>query len=322
MSENHDAGSPGFEDRIRDLFADGAERNVSAQQVIDGARRRRVRYRAAAAGSSLGVLGVLGVLAVLGVAAGAIAFGGHSAGASQSVFISKRAGSSSPPPAVAAAPAPKTCSASVTGTVPATSPTTQDGLVFETVSGKTAGFPWTVEIHVFPDKQSHISWEQKLQPGTIPQAAIDGEHPGAMAQFRTPGVQGYSEFGFPGGGDNQFFAIQRGLGLGTGTPDKSPEAQGMPKGLSIDDYPAYVTSGWMAPDVDHMCAQYAGHAEFVPVYRIQGGDFYVIGYSAADPPQQLIGYDSAGKVVGNGRAVKEGTFFLMPQSPQSPQSPH
>lgn len=299
MAENHDAGSPGFEDRIRELLADGAaERLVSAQRVIDGARRRRIRHRATAAGSSLAVLGVLGV------AAGAIAFGGHPGAPSGSGQAVKPA--ASPTEAVV----PKTCSASVTGTVPATTTTTLDGLDFATVSGKTAGYPWSVLIHVFGDKQSHVSWEKTLPAGTIPQAAMDAEHPGAIAQFRTPGDPGYSEFGMPDGADSTFFTIQQGKGLGTGTPAKASETAGLPKSLQSEVYPAYVTSGWMAHDVDHMCAEYADHAEFLPVYRIQGGSFYVLGYSTADRPQKVIGYNSAGKVVGTALALKGSPYFL------------
>jgi hypothetical protein len=302
MSENQDVGSSGFEDRIRELFADGAtDRAVSASGVIHGARRRRVRHRATAAGSSL---------AVLGVAAGAIAFGGgHSAALSRVPSSVKPAASSS-----TEAAAPKTCSASVTGTVPGTTATTLDDLVFETVSGKTAGIPWAVQIHVFPDKKSHTDWQDhKLPAGSIPQAAKDAEHPGAIAQFRTPDEQGYEDLGVPGGsgGDEQYFVIGGGGGIGTGTPAKTSETQGVPNPNPYD-YPAYVTSGWMGPDVDHLCAQYADRAEFVPVYRIQGADFYVFGYSAADRPQRVFGYNSAGKVVGSATATKDGPYFLLP----------
>ncbi|WP_370356628.1 hypothetical protein [Catenulispora sp. EB89] len=304
MDENQDVGGSGFEERIRELFADGtADGVVSAGGVIDGARRRRVRHRATAAGSSL---------AVLGVAVGAIAFAGGNVGenagaASGGAWIAKH---STPVPTGALAP--KTCSASVTGTVPGTTTTTLDSLLFNTVSGTTAGIPWAVQIHVFPDKKSHIDWEDdKLPPGSIPQAAKDAEHPGAMAQFRTPGVQGYSEVGGPDGtsGDSQYFTIQEGRGIGTSTAAKT--SQGSAPGQNPRVYTAYVTSGWMGPDVDHLCAQYADHAEFEPVYRIQGGDFYVFGYSAADRPQKVIGYSASGTVVGTATAVKGGQYFLL-----------
>lgn len=297
MAENHDVGSPGFEDRIRDLFADGAaERAVSAQRVIDGARRRRVRHRATAAGSSLAVLGMLGV------AAGAIVFGGHAGGSSQSAFIAKHAGS--PALAPAAVPASKTCSAAVTGAVTGTTSTTIDGLAFETVSGKAAGLAWQVQIHVFPDKQAHLAWEDKRPSGTVPQAARDAEASGAVAQFRTPGVQGYTEYWAPAGSaaDQHAFTISEGSGIGSGTPAGSSQPD--------KDYPAYVTVGWMAPDVDHLCAQYADHAEFVPLHRIQGGSFYVFGYNGQDRPQKVICYNSAGTTVATANANKSGPYFL------------
>lgn len=314
MSENQDVGSSDFEDRIRELFADGAsDRAVSASGVIHGAGRRRVRHRATAAGSSL---------AVLGVAAGAIAFsGGHSGAApgSAPAWVSttaKHTGTSSTPATTTTGgTAAKTCSASVKGTVPATTSTTLDGLVFGTVSGTTAGIPWAIHIHVFPDKQSHIDWEDsKLPPGSIPQSAKDAEHPGVIAQFRRSGVQGYSEFGKPDSSDKNDFSIQPGAGIGSGTPAKAsdPDMRGMPPQFveSQKEYPAYVASGWMAPDVDHLCAEYADHVEFVPVYRIQGGTFYVFAYNNAGLPSKVIGYNSAGKVVGTAISTKTGPYFL------------
>lgn len=305
MSENQDVGDSGLEDRVRALFADGAnDRVVSARGVIDGARRRRSRRRATTAGSSL---------AVLGVAAGAIALGGggHAGGSAARVQQNVPPATSSSTPA-----GPKTCAASVTGTVPATTTTTLDGLLFNTVSGKTVGIAWAVQIHVFPDKPSHIAWEDRLPIGAIPQAAKDAEHPGPMAQFRTPGVQGYTEFGMPTGKDEDFFTIQQGEGIGTATPATPSSTSGtQPKmyaGFNKQpSYPAYVTSGWMAPDVDHMCAQYADRAEFVPVYKIQGGHFYVFGYSSTDRPQKVFGYNAAGKVVGTAMATKGGGPYTL-----------
>lgn len=303
MSENQDVGGSGLEERVRELFADGAsDRVVSARRVIEGARRRRSRHRATAAGSSL---------AVLGVAAGAIALGGgHSGGGGSS---SRAQEGVKPATSSTTSVAPKTCTAAVKGKVPATSTTTLDGLLFNTVSGMTLGIPWAIQIHVFPDKQSHVAWEDRLPVGSIPQAAKNAEHPGAMAQFRTPGVQGYTEFGMPTGSDENFFTIQQGEGIGTGTPAKPSETPGMSQKMyaGFKDYPAYVTSGWMAPDVDHMCAQYADHAEFVPVYQIQGGQFYVFGYSGTDRPQKVLGYNAAGKVVGSATATKGGPYFLV-----------
>ncbi|WP_228564485.1 hypothetical protein, partial [Catenulispora rubra] len=231
----------------------------------------------------------------------------HAGGTAGGEWIGRHSGPASP-----GAPALKTCSASVTGTVPGTTTSTLDSLVFNTVSGTTAGIPWAVQIHVFPDKKSHLDWQDhKLPQGSIPQSAKDAEHPGAMAQFRTPGVEGYSEFGGPDGtsGDSQYFTIQEGMGIGPGTTAKT--SQGLSPGWNPRIYPAYVTSGWMGPDVDHLCAQYADHAEFEPVYRIQGGDFYVFGYSAADRPQKVIGYSASGTVVGTAMAVKGGPYFLL-----------
>jgi hypothetical protein len=46
--------------------------------------------------------------------------------------------------------------------------------------------------------------------------------------------------------------------------------------------------------------QFAHHAEFVPVYRIQGGGVAVAAWATADKPSALIGYDAAGQVVGTG----------------------
>ena len=306
MSENQDVGASGLEERIRELFADGAaDRVVSASGVIDGARRRRVRHRATAAGSSV---------AVLGIAVGAIAFaGGHAAGSAGATGTGSESGQSAnrTAPAVSVPSGPKTCAASVTGTVPGTSAVTLDGLAFETVSGKTDGIPWAVQIHVFPNKWSHTIWQDKLPPGTIPPSAIDDEHPGPMAQFRTPGTQGYTEFGGSDGtpGDKQYFTIQEGMGIGPSSAAKPTEQAFL--GDRARDYPAYVTSGWMGNDVDHLCVQYADHAEFEPVYRIQGGRFYAFGYSATDRPQKVIGYNAAGTEVGSATATKSGPFFLL-----------
>jgi hypothetical protein len=78
----------------------------------------------------------------------------------------------------------------------------------------------------------------------------------------------------------------------------------------------------MGPNVDHLCAQYADHAEFEPVYRIQGGDFYVFGYSAADRPQKVFGYNAAGTVVGTATAAKGGPdsvsiWVMLPEASSS-----
>lgn len=136
---DHDIGGPessgvsgvsghelsGLEGRIRELFGDGsATRPLSAAVIIDGARRRRVRRRMTAAGSSL---------AVLGVAAAAVAFGGRGAGT-----------------VTPTTPVPKTCSASVTGPAPARTVSVDDqGHGWDTFSGVTAGIPWAMQLHSF-----------------------------------------------------------------------------------------------------------------------------------------------------------------------------
>jgi hypothetical protein len=275
MKENTDSEDQGFEDRIRELFEDGATKHsVSAKALIDGARRRRVRHRATMAGSSL---------AVLGVAVGAIAFGGHSAGPSRVATTS---------PAL-----PKTCSASVTGTVPKTTPATIDGLDFETVSGTTMGIPWADQIHVFPNEQAHSGWMNEDPAGEYPPGAADVFHPGRIAQFRTPGIQGYTDLGEGG-----YFSFGPGRGLGVGMPVTSSVKPAIPH---LKAYKAYQIGTWMDPKVDHLCLQYADSAEFIPVYRIQGGAFVEFGYVMADKPKEVIGYDAAGHVVGTTKAVMD-----------------
>jgi hypothetical protein len=292
MDENRDAGGSDFEERafeelafaerVRALFEDGAAaRGVSAPAVIDGARRRRTRRRATAAGSSA---------AVLGVAAGVVAFGMHpggSAAATGTTATSTAATSTAPaaktattptaPTTTESAAAPaQTCTPSVTGTVPALTPGTFKGLDMETLSGTTAGIPWTMQIHLFPDRQTWVQWRAQTMKAPVPPAPNFAVGPPAMFSLMDPPdavvstAPGY--FGFVGGG---------GIGPATSGPRN-----------------AYVVAGRMASNVDHLCLQFAHRAEFVPVYRVSGGSFAVAAWSRVDGPSELIGYDAAGQVVG------------------------
>jgi hypothetical protein len=71
---------------------------------------------------------------------------------------------------------------------------------------------------------------------------------------------------------------------------------------------AFVVEAFTAPTVDHLCLQFAHHADFEPVYRIQGGTYTVFGYSAADKPQSVVAYDASGHEVSRG----DGTHGLLP----------
>lgn len=289
MDENEDIGGSAFEDRIRTLFEGGTSwRNVSAASVVRGARRRRVRHRATAAGASFAVLGV--------AAAGMVAFGGNPAGRAQATgetptptptTTTTTTTTATPPAATsptAGTPAPSTsstsgaatCSASVSGTVPALTPTTVDGLDFETVSGSTAGIPWSVKIHAFPDWQTYLNWYKTQAPPRLPDSSSDS-HPGQPpALFRQSGSPELMPVLIPG---DSFGFVGHRLRGGADSPKK------------------YVVQGWTAATIDHLCLQFAHHAEFEPVYRIQGGTFAVFGYTTADEPQKAIGYDAAGHVV-------------------------
>jgi hypothetical protein len=287
MEENQDLGASGFEDRIRELFEDGSKtRAVSAGAVIRGARRRRLRHRAAVAGSSL---------AVVGVTAGAIALAGHTAAASRTT-VTPVATPTTPKPT----PPPKTCSASVTGTVPATTSSTIERLNFDTITGTTAGIPWAVQIHVFPNAEAHQAWMNGKPAGTYPPGASGAFHPGQILQIRDPDIPGYMDLGAPDGSPEwQFFNFGSGIGIGAGTQvDPSKLPAGVPKNFPVDSYKAYRVLEWMDPKVDHLCLQYEARAEFVPVYRIQGGAFMAFGYVPAEKPQELLGYDVTGQVVG------------------------
>lgn len=283
MDEDWDVGSPVFEERIRDLFHGGALRGVSAASVMHEARRRRVRRRATAAGASF---------AVLGLAAGAVAFGGHAVRPSRTTGVDGAVKSpavtspvTSPAAGMPAAPtspqstppmaSAESCSASVSGTAPVLTPTSADGLDFEKISGNSAGATWSAQIHVFPDWQSWQDWRQK-QPVQPSLATLQG--PPALVQ--APGnIQmvlqqaDYHFFGFSG------YSIAG--AVVNGAPTKT-----------------FVVYSWIEPGVDHLCLQFAHHAEFEPAYRIQGGTFAVFSYTAADEPLDAIGYDVTGAELG------------------------
>ncbi len=199
--------------------------------------------------------------------------------------------------------APKTCSASVTGAVPATTSTTVEGLEFTTISGTTMGIPWAEQIHVFPNKQAHTDWMSGKPSGTYPTGAADAFHEGAVAQFRRPGEAGYAEFGAPPT-EQDYFSFDSAGGLGPGTP--IPGTSTTVNGAKVParmTFKAYLVGAWMDPKVDHLCLQYADHAEFVPVYRTQGAAFVEFGFVVAERPQKVIGYDASGQVVGTAKAV-------------------
>ena len=294
MDENQDVGGSAFEERIRDLFQDGASwRGVSAISVMHGARRRRVRHRATAAGASF---------AMLGVAAGAVAFGGHVVGPSRTTGVSgavtspAAASSASGKPAdptstASASPTSvaETCSASVSGPVPPLTRTTVGGLDLETASGTTAGIPWSVQLHYFPDKQAWVDWLGKQISGRELQevaATRQSTGPSWLVRPLQKLPQGVVSAA-PG-----FF------GFGAGNAIGQSSAQ-PPK--------AYVSETFLDAKVDHLCLQFAHHAEFVPVYRTgDGGSFAVASYPASDQPRQMIGYDTAGQVVGT-KALGEQT---------------
>ncbi|WP_194927632.1 hypothetical protein [Catenulispora pinisilvae] len=206
-------------------------------------------------------------------------------------------------PATSAPPSPKTCSASVTGAVPATTSTTVEGLEFTTISGTTMGIPWAEQIHVFPNKQAHTDWMSGKPSGTYPTGAADAFHEGAVAQFRRPGEAGYAEFGVPPT-EQDYFSFDSAGGLGPGTP--IPGTSTTVNGAKVParmTFKAYLVGAWMDPKVDHLCLQYADHAEFVPVYRTQGAAFVEFGFVVAERPQKVIGYDASGQVVGTAKAV-------------------
>lgn len=284
MDKNPDSGDSAFEDRIRTLFENGSLwRGVSATSVIQGARHRRVRHRATAAGASF---------AVLGVAAGAAAFGGHAVGSSRTtgvqgtVTVATSTTTSTPAPSATSTSAAETCSAPVSGTVPALTRSTADGLDFETVSGATAGIPWSVQIHAFADWQSWFDW-RKTQTDP-PDPASESSRVGPPALFRSPGTAQFTESAVPA----HFFGLA-GRTIGRGDAN-SPKV--------------YLTVGWVASGIDHLCLQFAHHAEFEPVYVVQGRGFMVFGYSAADEPQRLVGYNTTGEVV----ATMDGKAGLVP----------
>lgn len=286
MEEDQDVGGSVFEDRIRNLFQSGVSRGVSASSVMHGARRRRVRRRATAAGASF---------AVLGVAAGAVAFGGHAVGPSRMIGIDgavTRPAATSPATGTPAAPtstaptstaptsptsAAETCSASVGGTTPPPTPMVADGLGFEKVSGSSAGATWSAQIHVFPGWQNWLDWRTKQPVPPGPETETNLQRPPAL--LRTSGnVQVVLQQA-----DHHFFGFSANSVGG-------PIVDGVPK--------AFLLSSWIEPGVDHLCLQFAHHAEFEPVYRIQGGSFAVFSYTTADEPLDAIAYDAAGHELG------------------------
>lgn len=299
MDENHDDGDSAFEDRIRSLLDSGAvTRGVSAPSVIAGARGRRARRRGAAAGSSL---------AVLGIAAGAVMLHGHggvpaTAGGGQAAGITeiakttegsgttttgKTTETSTPAAASSPTPAPETCSASVTGAVPATTSVTVDGLDFEQISGVTAGIPWSEQVHAFPTWQAWLDWRKTQTDPPVPSTASHVLGPPVLIRRAgaTPTVH-------PADAAYQFTM--------TSVPHYSFVFSGSSMGGSFGSPKALLANMWALPSVDHLCLQFAHHAEFEPVYRLQTGGFAPIGYRADDPPQAVIGYDAAGRVVGMG----------------------
>ena len=170
--------------------------------------------------------------------------------------------------------------------MPALTHSTADGLDFEAIPGNTAGIPWSVQIHAFPDWPSWLEWRKTATDPPVPSNASHVLGPPALvrpsgkSQYTLTVVPHYS-FGFAGdvigGGVN-----------------------GSPK--------VYRVTGWVVPGVDHLCVQFAHHAEFAPVYRIQTGGFAALGYTATDMPEHVIGYDAAGHEV----AKADGTNGLLP----------
>lgn len=288
MSENHDAEDPAFEDRIRGLLAgDVASRGVSVAAVTAGARRRRVRRRITAAGSSVAVLGVAaGVVAFslpsAGPGAGRTEAGGTVTSPVDTITAPTTTPTTAPTtpttPTTArstAAPA-KTCSASVAGSLPGAAPVTADGLDFEEISGTTAGIPWSVQVHGFPDWQSWLEWRKTQANPPVPPTASHVLGPPAL--IRASGRPQFAMMAVP-----HYSFVFAGDLVGGG-------AAGGPR--------TYLLETWALPTVDHLCVQFARRAEYEPVHQIQGGAFAAFGYTAGDEPQRVTGYDKAGQVVG------------------------
>ncbi|GAA1978640.1 hypothetical protein [Catenulispora subtropica] len=303
---DRDIGDAEFEDRIRALLGGGDARALSAGDVIERAKRRRKRRRATAAGSTA-------TLAVVGVAAGVVVLGGGSRGTTgvegtkPAVTTPRPTVPTTPTTALTTTtppPEPKTCSASVTGTVPQPDTSTDEqGLRWDTFSGTAAGSPWSIQVHVFPDATSYGKFANKV-PGSVPTQALTSLHPGADAVFRTPGETGWSMHGMPDSNSSpQEFFGGSASGLGGGPPTGKDKV-----------YPAYLTEGWVATDVDHMCLQYADRAEFVPVVKVQGGTFTFFGVVTGDKPKTLFAYDAHGREIGREKAVQPmpGAFFFVP----------
>ena len=141
----------------------------------------------------------------------------------------------------------------------------------------------------FPDKQAWVDWlGTQISGRELQEVAATRQSTGPSWLVRplqklpqgvvsaTPGF-----FGFGAG---------NAIGQSSGQPPK-----------------AYVSETFLDAKVDHLCLQFAHHAEFVPVYRTgDGGSFAVASYPASDQPTQMIGYDTAGQVVGT-KALGEQT---------------
>lgn len=265
-----------FEDRIREVLGDGDLRPVSASAVIAGAKRRRTRRRATAAGSSLAVLGVLGA------AVGAVALSGGSRPDRTTVSPV----TPTTKPSTATNPGAATCSGSLPAPTPLRDVTTDsDGLKWETFAGNAAGNPWEIQVHVFPDVASYVKFGNN-PPGSMPPGVIAAMHPGPQAVMRTPGTRGWSSTSSDLEDAPKYFLGGSGQGLGQAVLGQPPT------------YPAYLVSGWTLPAVDHVCLQYAGRAEAVSVYKEVGASLVFFGVVYADQPQALVAYDIHGREIG------------------------
>ncbi|NUP45999.1 MAG: hypothetical protein HOW97_01590 [Catenulispora sp.] len=283
-----------FEDRIREVLGDADLRPVSASAVIAGAKRRRTRRRATAAGSSLAVLGVLGV------AVGAVALSGGSR--PDRITVSPVTATTEPTTVT------NSSSATCSGSLPVTSPfrdvsTDSDGLEWETFAGNAAGNPWEIQVHVFPDVASYVkSWGNKA-PRSMSPGAIAALHPGPQAVMRTPGSTLWGSTSPDLEDAPRYFLGGGGQGLGPASPGQPPT------------YPAYLVSGWTIPAVDHVCLQYAHRAEAVSIYKEVGASLLFLGVVVADQPQVLIAYDIHGREIGRekpGLIDPDGTFVFKP----------
>ncbi|NUR24314.1 MAG: hypothetical protein HOV83_00390 [Catenulispora sp.] len=235
----------------------------------------------------------------MGVAGGAASFGAGSGGAAGTTVPASRSsvpaglanptspagamGSVTPTPTASSVPPPETCSASVTGAVPKPEVSTDEqNRRWDTFSGVVAGKPWSIQLHVFPDAASYEKFVNKV-PGNVPPQAITALHAGADVVFQTPGETGWGMLGKPEHDDDarEFVSLSS---------------------SGLDKDAAFLLHGWVSTSVDHMCLQYADHAEFVPVLHAQGGTFAIFGVAKQNAVQALIGYDANGREIGRQRA--------------------